>query len=83
MSITVTSSPSGGSYMSRTSLFSGQLNRMDLPVSPDKLVRFLQGEIPGLIQNVFPELSADQREFVLTGYTPEDWQRMFPPEEEE
>jgi hypothetical protein len=35
-----------------------------------------------LIQDIFPELSAEQREFILTGYTPEDWLKMFPPEKE-
>jgi hypothetical protein len=31
-----------------------------------------------LIQNAFPYLSADEREFLMTGSTDEDWYEMFP-----
>lgn len=30
----------------------------------------------GIIQNVFSELSIDEREFLLSGYTPEEWAEM-------
>lgn len=30
-----------------------------------------------LIQNAFPYLSADDREFLMTGCTPEEWGAMF------
>jgi len=30
-----------------------------------------------LIQQIFPNLTAAQREFVKTGYTQEDWDQMF------
>lgn len=29
------------------------------------------------IQNAFPYLSADEREFILTGITPEEWAEIF------
>jgi hypothetical protein len=35
-----------------------------------------------LIQDIFPGLTADQREFIKTGYTAEDWARMFPSAED-
>lgn len=81
--ITVTSSNSGGCLLTRTSPFSGQNNTMDLPVSPDRMVLFYEGKIPGLIQEIFPDLDNTQREFVLTGHTQADWDAMFPPEEDE
>ena len=31
---------------------------------------------------MLPQLSAEQREFLLTGYTPDDWEMLFPPEDE-
>jgi hypothetical protein len=34
------------------------------------------------IQDIFPDLTAGQREFIFTGYTEEDWATLFPPEEE-
>jgi hypothetical protein len=33
-----------------------------------------------LIQNIFPELDADQREFLLSGICPKCWEEKFPSE---
>ena len=35
-----------------------------------------------LIQDAFPFLNADQREFLLTGLTPEAWNELFGDEED-
>lgn len=32
------------------------------------------------IQDAFPQLSADEREFIKTGLTPDDWDLLFPEE---
>lgn len=37
----------------------------------------------GLVQNVFPTMSKEDREFLLTGITPEMWARIFPEGETE
>lgn len=74
--------PTGKVRVTRTSPLSKQLNSMDLSVEREKLTNFFAGLVLGLIQNIFPELNADEREFIKTGYTPEDWDKMFPPEEE-
>jgi hypothetical protein len=34
----------------------------------------------GLVQDVVPELTAEQRELLLTGIDDEEWNRIFPPE---
>lgn len=34
-----------------------------------------------LIQNAFPKLSKDDREFLLSGITPEEWDAEFGPDE--
>lgn len=34
----------------------------------------------GLIQDVMPELSADDREFIISGCTPEEFDKIFPEE---
>jgi hypothetical protein len=31
----------------------------------------------GLVQNAFPMLNADQREFLMTGLTPEQWDKLY------
>lgn len=50
-------------------------NSREIDVSQSQLDRWKAGE---LIQNVMPHLSADDREFLMTGLTPEDWEEMFP-----
>lgn len=35
------------------------------------------------IQDCFPYLSTDEREWLMTGYCPRCWEEMFPEEEEE
>jgi hypothetical protein len=34
-----------------------------------------------LIQEIFPELNDEEREFLMTGITPEEWNITFPSEE--
>lgn len=57
---------------------------MELPLSEEEFIvcysKYQNGE---LIQNAFPMLNADQREFILTGTLPEEWDEMFPPEEDD
>ena len=60
--------------ITRTSPFSGQVNTKDLPVTEDQLTRWQNGE---LIQNVFPHINADDREFIKTGITGEEWNSAF------
>ena len=62
----------------RTSMISGETNSMELPITNAQLDRWTNGE---LIQNVFPDLSEDQREFLMTGITPEEWTQTFCEEE--
>ena len=35
------------------------------------------------VQNIFPQLTPDEREFIQTGYTKAEWEKLFPPEEDE
>ena len=57
----------------RISPFTGKLNIMNLDVSLEQMIRWDRGE---LIQDVFPNLTADEREFIKTGITPDDWNEM-------
>lgn len=62
----------------KESAMTGKTNMMVLPISVlelhDGLARHAKGE---LIQDVFPLLSADEREFLMTGITPEEWDYLF------
>ena len=60
--------------ISQTNMLTGKKNEMDLPVTSQQIGRWINGE---LIQNVMPELSVEQREFLKTGILPEEWDKMF------
>lgn len=59
----------------RTSPWSGTVNAMTLEVDPDMLECYNRGEI--LIQDAFPNLDPDEREFIRTGILPSEWDSMF------
>lgn len=65
----------------KTSALSGKINSMVLPITYDRLLQWERSR--ELIQNAFPDLTNDQREFILTGSTPEEWDRAFPEEDEQ
>lgn len=49
----------------------------------DQFVAWACGEDRRMIQDAFPTLSAAEREFILSGTTPEEWGKMFPKEDDE
>lgn len=59
------------------SKLTGKVNYMDIPVATERLNAYFSGGRQGLIQNVFPDLNTDQREFLITGSTPEEWNAVF------
>ena len=59
----------------RTSVISGQVNMMSLPITVDQLENYyLKGM---LLQDAFPNLSPSQREFIKTGITSKEWDNLF------
>lgn len=66
--------------VTKTSLVSGKDHTLDLPVTEEQLNRYASGH--ELIQNVFPELTDAQREFLMSGITEEEWDAIFPEEDE-
>ncbi len=60
--------------ITRTSPFSGNTNSMEIEVTQEQLSSWESGT---LIQNAMPNLSADEREFIKTGITPEEWDSAF------
>ena len=55
-------------------MFTGIERTLDLPITEAQIAQWQAG---GLIQNVMPELSADEREFVMTGVTAQEWSTEF------
>lgn len=60
--------------ITRTSPVTNITRAMHLPVSEAQLEAWQGG---GLIQNVFPDLTPGQREFLKTGITDEEWDHIF------
>lgn len=62
----------------RTSPLSGKTNTLVLPISPDTYDACVAAWKAGkMIQDAFPMLTADEREFVKTGITPAEWDTLF------
>lgn len=59
--------------ITRTSAF-GVTRTIDLPVTPEQLDAWENG---ALAQIVFNNLDAEAREFIISGNTNVDWDRMF------
>ena len=59
----------------RTSQVSGITRSMDLDVTEEQMALFEEGRVA--IQDCFPNLSADDREFIKTGITVEEWDTLF------
>jgi hypothetical protein len=53
---------------------SGEVKQLDIAVTQDQFDAWRSG---ALIQNAMPNLSADEREFILTGITPDVWEELF------
>jgi hypothetical protein len=64
-----------GSIMliTRTNPFNGEVNTLNIEVTDEQIQAYMDG---ALIQNAFPNLSADDREFIKTGITAEYWEAM-------
>jgi hypothetical protein len=56
--------------ITKTSMLSGNTSSMDIDVSQDQIDLWQGGS---LIQDAMPNLSADEREFIMTGITPAEW----------
>lgn len=61
--------------ITKTSRISGTVSTMDLDITSEQLDRIEAGI--ELIQNIVPHLSSDEREFLITGITPQEWDKLF------
>ena len=58
----------------RPNIFTGKVRELELNVTQEQIHRWRSGE---LIQNVFPDLSTDEREFLISGLLPDEWEQMM------
>lgn len=57
---------------------SGKVTSMEIDVTEEQMNDWKRG---ALIQDAMPTVSADEREFILTGITPKEWNTIFGDEE--
>ncbi len=61
----------------RKSPLTGNVNKMYLDISHEQIAEWnAPAEKRRLIQDIFPNLNDDEREFIMTGYTPADWRAL-------
>lgn len=60
--------------ITKTSAATGKVHKLEIDVTEAQLLAWQNGR---LIQDAMPHLSADDREFLMTGITPEEWDAMF------
>jgi len=68
----------------RVSVLSNDVNHLELDITPNQLEEINGALSRGrLIQDIVPHLSRDEREFLITGITPQEWMEKFGIDEEE
>ena len=68
--------------IARVSNLTGTKREKDLPVTTDQMIE-LADPNGRHIQQIFPDLSAEDREWLKTGITGEEWDSMFTEEQME
>lgn len=58
----------------------GESNTLDLDVTEEDLQRWKAEKLS--VQNVFPHLNSDEREFLISGLLPGEFDKLYPEPEE-
>ena len=61
--------------ITRRSRLSGRVTTREINVTQEQLDRWEAKD--GLIQEIMPRVSAEDREFIMTGITPDEWDMTF------
>ena len=65
--------------ITRTSRATGKVHTREVACTPEQMARWQAGT---MIQDAMPDLPAEDREFLMTGITPEEWADIFGGDEE-
>lgn len=60
--------------VTRQSKITGKINKRTIPATPEQFDAWNAG---ALVQDAFPFCSAEDREFIISGITPEEWKATF------
>ena len=63
--------------VARKSTLTGNVNKMYLDITQEQIAEWnAPAQERRLIQDIFPKLNEDEREFIMTGYTVQDWKEL-------
>lgn len=65
----------GNISITRNSILDDSVSSMDFPITFAALHDYCTGAVN--VQDAFPDLTTEQREFLLSGITPNDWEQVF------
>ena len=57
----------------KTSILTGRKSVMEIDISENLYNLWVEEQGKTSIQNLFPDLTDDEREFLISGITPEEW----------
>ena len=60
--------------LSKRSIISGKINAMYLDITEEQYFSWKNGD---LVQEAFPQLNSGEREFIVSGITPKEWEEVF------
>jgi hypothetical protein len=63
----------GGVEVTRRSAYSGELHTRLIPCTMEQIQLWERGM---LIQDALPDVPAEDREFLISGVTPEEWHKL-------
>jgi hypothetical protein len=64
--------------LTRVSKYSGKTHSIEINLTEAEYIKAHKEWMDGrLIQNAFPTLNADEREFIKTGITRKEWRELF------
>jgi len=63
--------------VARVSPLTGNTNYMVLDITQEQVEAWNNPCRKELIQDIFPNLSDVEREFIMTGYTAQDWKTIY------
>lgn len=67
--------------ITKRSVITGQQSTREIAITPEQHAAWKASSRP--VQECFPWLSADDREFLITGITPYEWDATFPEDDDE
>ena len=63
--------------VSKASPLTGKLHTMTLPIPEAQFRKYLYTQYTVNLQDVFPHLTTEEREFLITGIVPDEWDTLL------